>query len=594
MASGKYYTLFDRLKDLPKYIANISNITPDYYSLIDKNRLGAKEKSKDEIDISDDTGIHDIIRGLESKERGNIPYFSKAYNNRVNQLLIFAANPEIQFIIHSIGNDAISSDENNTFCKPTVNIPTLKQEIKDNLQLRFNKIYSYYGFSDQSKTSAWAYFVRWLIEGFLAFEIIYNDKDNPTEVIGFEERNPSTLIPLRINEKYEEDGQQKSRKVKIWKQVVIDERGKEEIKVLPDNSIIFIAYNKMPGADGRFSYIERLIRSFNLKRTMENTRVAYAVQNSQFRLKLVLPVGTKNTNKAKQALATTTNKYKEDLTIDHDSGEVMMNGQPLINFGKTIVLPSRNGQEPKVESIAFAGPDLSNMDAVKHFERNLWRDSGMPFGRFDHDKGGGVNVLLNTDQGIPNDEKQYNKMLGRFRKQFDVILTKPLYIQMVMDYPALREDMEFKTKLCMVYESDSMFELAKEEEIENHKLMRINNYTKLRAVDGVTPVYSVKYLYITKFEIMTEDEWKKNQAMILEEYAEIQKIQKKLLAISPLPPGEEALPGEKTPDNPLASHSNDELVKKANDKIDGTLDDEPDNKPPGSKPNDKPEEDKDV
>lgn len=165
---------------------------------------------------------------------------------------------------------------------------------------------------------------------------------------------------------------------------------------------------------------------------------------------------------------------------------------------------------------------------------------------------------------------------------------------MVMDYPALREDMEFKTKLCMVYESDSMFELAKEEEIENHKLMRINNYTKLRAVDGVTPVYSVKYLYITKFEIMTEDEWKKNQAMILEEYAEIQKIQKKLLAINPPAPGEEALPGEENPENPLARHTNDELIKKVNDKIDSAPDTKPDNKPPGSKPDDKPEEDKDA
>ncbi len=579
MATAKYYTLFDRLKDLPKYITKISNITPDYYSLIDKNRLGVKEKSKDEIDISDDTGLHDILRGLESKDRGNIPYFSKAYNNRINQLLIFAANPEIQFIVHSIANDAVASDENNTFCRPIVNIPTLKQEIKDGIQTRFNKIYAYYGFSDQSKVSAWAYFVRWLIEGFLAFEIIYDDNNNPTEIIGFEPRNPSTLIPLRINEKYEEDGQQKMRKIKVWKQVVVDEKGKEEIKILPDNSIIFVSYNSMPGADGRFSYVERLIRSFNLKRTMENTRVAYAVQNSQFRMKLVLPVGTKNTNKAKQALATITNKYKEDLTIDHNSGEVMMNGQPLINFGKTMVLPSRNGQEPKIDSIQFGGPNLSDMDAVKHFERNLERDSGMPSSRFDRDKGGGVNVLLNADQGIPNDEKQYNKMLNRFRKQFDVILNKPLYLQMILDYPALRDDMEFKTKLCMVYDSDNLFEIAKEEEIENHKLTRINNYAKLKNIDGQTPVFSIKYLYVTKFAIMTEDEWNKNKSMILAEYKEVREMQNQIQAMAPQQPDAAAggqppvtgnsLPPEGGGASSLSNHTNDELVDAANDKING-------------------------
>ena len=513
-------SIFDinKLKDLPKAIRRITNITTDYSDLVDQNRIGVKEKNREVIDLSDDMGIMDIIRGINSKERGDIPYFSKAYANRVNQLMIFAANPEIQFIVHSIANDAIDTKNNSTFCKPKVDIPTLKKEIKDKLLARFNKIYAYYGFNDQNKTSAWAYFVRWLIEGFLAFEIIYDDKDNPHEIIGFEERNASTLIPIMIAEDYkDEQGNPQKRKIKIWRQIVIDERGEEKIKTIPDNSMIFIAYNRMPGADGRFSYIERLIRSFNLKRTMENTRVAWSVSNSQFRMKLILPVGTKATNKAKQALTSITNKYKEDLTIDHNSGEVQMNGQPLINFGKTFVLPSRNGQEPKIEAVTFGGPDLGNMDVVKHFERNLWRDSELPFSRFDHDKGGGTSFIFNANEGIPNDEKHYLKFLNRLRRQFDVILTRPLYLQMLLDYPALKDDMEFKTKLYMEYESDNLFETAQEEEIEAHKMTRLANYLRLTRIDGTTPLYSRKFLFIDKFELLTEEEWKKNEQMIIEE-----------------------------------------------------------------------------
>jgi len=512
-----YSSVFDKLKDFPNYIKRISNITTDYSDLIDQNRIGVKEKSKDIIDMTDDMGMTDILRGLNSKERGDIPYFSKAYANRVNQLMIFASNPEIEFIVHSIANDAISTEENNAaFCKPVVDIPTLKQEIKDKIQIRFNKIYAYYGFNDQNKTSAWAYFVRWLIEGFLAFEIIYDDKDNPKEIIGFEERDASSLIPLKVIDKTaktEGDGKE-NKKIIVWRQIVKDEGGRETVKTIPDNSMIFIAYNRMPGSDGRFSYVERLIRSFNLKRTMENTSVAWRVSNSQFRMKLILPVGTKTTNKAKQVLAAVTNQYKEDLTIDHNSGEVQMNGQPLINFGKTFVLPSRNGQEPKIEAVTFGGPDLSNMDTVKHFGRNLERDSTLPHDRFDHDKGGGTSFIFNSDLGgIPNDEKNYFKNLNRLRRQFDAILTRPLYLQTLMDYPALKEDMEFKNKLCMAYESDNLYVEAKEEEIESHKMKRINDYIRLTEINGSTPLYSRKYLVVNKFKLMTENDWKENERM---------------------------------------------------------------------------------
>ncbi len=564
---AKYTNVFDKLKNLPAYIKAITNITTQYDDLIDKNRLGAGDKKNSIVDMSDDMGMMDIIRGIESKERGDIPYFSKAYNNRVNQLHVFASNPEIQFIINSIADDCVAT--NGTFCMPSIDIPTLKQEYKDKINKNFNTIYSHFGFSDKTKSSAWSYFVKWLIEGFLAFEIIYDSPTAPTKIIGFEERNASTLVPIKIAEKFKEEDEngvvtEKIRKILIWRQITIDEKGKEVIKTLPDNSIIFIAYNQMPGADGRFSYCERLIRNFNLMRTMENTRVAWSVSNSQSRIKLVIPVGSKATNKAKQALAMVTNKYKEDLTIDHQSGEVQVNGQPLLNFGKTIVLPSRNGQTPTIEGISFTGPDLSNMDIVKHFEKKLHRDSTLPSNRFDADKGGGTSFIFNAE-GIPNDEKHYYKTIRRLRNQFDAIMWKPLYNQMLLDFPVLKDDMEFKTKLSMVYESDNQYEDSVQEEIEAHKLKRIQGEERLMRTDGRTPIFSKKFLYVQRHKLMTEEEWDQNEKMVKEELSRSIPTPNPSNVESPSPQGESSSQDE--PDEDISGVSNKDLINRVKQRI---------------------------
>jgi len=569
--------IFSRLKNLPKYIEKITNISVDYNDLIDKNRIGASPRRTDIIDTTDDMGLSDILRGIENINQSNIPYFSKRYQERKRQLIRFAANPEIQFIVHSIANDAIASDEYNMFCTPVLDIPTMRTEIKEAVTSRFNKIYSYFGFNE--KITPWAYMVKWLIEGYLAFEIIYDNKDNPREIIGFEERDPTTLIPLFVEQEYARDGEKKTRKVKIWKQIVKERTGKTVVKDIPDNSIVFIEYNHIPGSDGRFAYIERLIRNFNLMRVMENTRVAWNTMNAQYRIKLIIPVGTRTSGKAKQALSMVTNKYKEDLTIDHDSGEVNVNGQPLINFGKSIVLPSRNGQEPKVEGVSYSGPDLSNIEPVRHFEQKMWRDSGMPFSRFDRGKGGGTSIIFNNGtEGIPNDEKNYYKMVNRFRREFDAIIRKPLYLQLLLDFPNLKEDMEFKSKLGLSYASDDVYMQAKEEEIENHKLQRIAAYEKLTEIDGLTPIYSRKYLYVEKFKLMTEDEWDKNMKMKLQEMATIAIRQQK--GMSSLPVISAANGSIVTPENTpkaqvkmppdLSGLSNSELAKNATELANNT------------------------
>ena len=503
-------------RDIPSYVRSISDIGIDFSLIGKKTRIGISRKESGDY-ADDETQLYNAFMPRDQDiqiDQRETPYFDRKYADRVKFLNVFSTHPEIEYITHQICDEMIVYNENGYFCELFLGDLNLNDDTKDIIEKNFKKMYTLLNFHDG--ITAWAYALQWLIEGFLDFEIIYDDLNDPRRIVGFQELRPDTLISMTIDKEYDKKdeegkstGKKSKRKMKIWKQIVRKPNGQMEERVLQDNQIMHISYNKIPGQKGRISYVERLVRSFNLMRTMENTKVAWNVMNSQFRLKMIIPVGTKTTAKAKQALAMITNKYKEDLLIDHDSGEVIINGQAKINFGRNIVLPSRQGQVPDIDGVQYNGPDLSNMDGVKYFERKLWRDSNLPFSRFDKDAGAGRTVLFQAD-GIPHDELTFYKFINRLRKEFEKVIREAVYIQTILDKPELKIDLELKAKLGIRYDSNSLIEDAKIQEIETQKLQQISTLERLTEIDNRTPIYSKKFLYVKKFGLMNEEEWDEN------------------------------------------------------------------------------------
>ena len=106
---------------------------------------------------------------------------------------------------------------------------------------------------------------RFLVDGFLAFEIIYQT-DRATgkavDIIGFQELDPVTLEP---DIRFDEEGNE----YKVW----IQYRGDaEKERILPDSNVIYISWARHDFI-ARLSYTEQLVRSFNMLRTLENSRV---------------------------------------------------------------------------------------------------------------------------------------------------------------------------------------------------------------------------------------------------------------------------------------------------------------------------------
>ena len=147
--------------------------------------------------------LSDTTSSLKNK---SIAFFQLDYSQKRERLRDLASNGEIEFIIETIADDAIVYDEDNRFCYPNdltgeINYRgrnkdqrlNYQDKIVQKYQDNFEKIYSAWSFD--RGISAWQYFYQWLIEGHLAFEIIYDNVSNPKDIIGFKELDPATLYP---------------------------------------------------------------------------------------------------------------------------------------------------------------------------------------------------------------------------------------------------------------------------------------------------------------------------------------------------------------------------------------------------------------
>lgn len=513
--------LLSRFTDVPDYVKTISDLSIDFTVIGHKKGIGlSKSEAENEYIFGDeDITLVDTF----------LPYSKKDYRERVQNLRNFATNVEIEDILENVANEAIVYNEFGSFCELKIGKldykVSVKEEIEKSMKTSFKSCLAALNWNDGQ--TAWDDYYNWLIDGTKVFEFIVDNIEKPTKIISIQELEADTVVPY-IQELEEtvkfENGETKKikRQRKLWKQIIkktgnmANSDYDAEARIIPDNLIAVISFSNVPGYHKKISYAERLLRSFNLMRIMEDTKAGWVIMNSQHRMKLIVPIGSQTKAKARQTISAVTSRYKEDLYIDSSSGDISLNGQPRINYAKTIVLPKREGESPEISSVAYEGPDMQNMEVVKYFKRKLDMNSKRPFSRYESENGGSLVNLFKAD-GVPYDEVNWFRFVNRTRKEFEKVIRKYIYIQLLMDVPDMKADIDIESKIGLIYDSNFMFEAAKTAEILSIKADNIDKMASMTDGGG-NPIYSKKWLYTkSKWAIMTEDEWNENQRLKEEE-----------------------------------------------------------------------------
>lgn len=481
-------------------VSKIGSFGMEYKDLVVKNSqaIGVSEAiMRQKLALGD--ADEDFIYSLAAQDTSNrkyIAYFDKEYGFKREFLRRFSINAEIEWIMDILADEAIVYDDRNFCCGLSLINLDLSEEMIASLRDNFRKVYISHGFNNG--ISAWQFFRQFLIDGFLSFEIVYSD--NGKQIVGFKEIDPISLTPsIERNA----DGQT----VQIWYQYFGDNVKERK---LYDSQVIYISYAK-GNSTSRTSYCERLIRSHNLLKIMEHTRIIWNVMNASFRIKMTVPVGTRSPQKAKETLGELMSMYKEDIKLNTDSGELSINGRPNLQFYKNYLFPVQGGESPKVETLNSAGPNLNIIDAVVYFFNKLKADSKIPFNRFAARSGGTVGTYKIGAESAERDEIRYNKFINRIRSIYQEILLKPLWIQMTLDHPELSNDSIFRSQLGLKFNSDNQFGESKEIEQLIKKIDFIAGLSEIKEKKGEeeVPYFNQDFL-INKFLGLTNEDRRVN------------------------------------------------------------------------------------
>jgi len=429
-----------------RQLRKISNfgLTYDVESLHQSYAIGANDDPQAHSNMGNVTEgpyMYDLFsKKLISKilDKKSIAYLDRAYFDKRKILRQYSIKDELREFTTQLSDEVVIYDENNFFCK-AMDLPqdfdsTIRQMVHEN----FYKLYNKLGFNDG--IIAWNHLRDLLIDGFIAFEIVYDRKQK--NIVDLVKLDPLTLVPATDPDSG----------TVVWVQFPDDPRLR---RILLDAQIVYISYSNNMDY-GETSYIEPLIRPYNQLKLLEQTKILYNINQAAIYKKFVIPVGGLSRTQAEQQIYQLMSEYHEDVQWEDDLGLVKINGSSNIPHSKDFWFPSSAEGQPDVSIESPQGNDLNEDQILTWFHNNLKRESKIPFSRFEKESGGG-NVFSDAAE-MTRDEVKFHNYIKRIRTVFKEIIVKPLRIQMMRDFPELINDHRFLAHLNIEFNSNELFE----------------------------------------------------------------------------------------------------------------------------------------
>jgi hypothetical protein len=467
-----------------RILRTLSNYGMNYDDMIIRNQVG--------IGINEDpyaakgNSMYDFFsqRAVASVlNRKSIPYLDKSYADKRRILREYSIKDEIRDFISSLTDECIVYNDEGDFCSPKQLSTEYSQEIQDKYQEYFEKVYNKYGFADN--ITAWNMMKDFLIDGYVAVEIIYDDKKK--NIIGFNRLRPETLVPA-----YEPTIGH------LWIQFPEDPQLR---RIFLDSQIIYISYSTQNDYS-ETSYVEGLIKPYNQLKILEQTRIMFNILNAQVYQEFKVPIKGLSRQRAEEQIGQLIHDYSEEVEWDDSLGTLSINGQKHLHYNKQIWFPEGDAGSPSLELKSPQGHDLNDETMLSWFYKALKRASKIPMQRFESENGGGN--LFGDSSEMTRDEIKFHNFISRLRANFKELIVKPIRLQMLIEFPELKEDERFLNSVDINFYSNQLFEDWK----------KINNMSKKAEIVGTLlsvmkteeqPYFHIEWVMDNIFKLTPEE-----------------------------------------------------------------------------------------
>jgi hypothetical protein len=466
-----------------RILRNLSSWGMNYDDMIMRNQIG--------VNINEDpytvqgNSMYDFFsrRAVASiLNRKSIPYLDRSYADKRRILREYSIKDEIRDFVSTVCDESIIYSDRD-FCKPKNITNDYSQDIRDKYQEIFEKVYSRYGFSDS--VSAWNLMKDFLIDGYVAMEIVWDDKKK--NIVHFNRLRPETLVPA-----YEPSIGH------LWIQYPEDPQLR---RIFLDSQLVFISYATQNDYS-ETSYVEGLIKPYNQLKILQQTKIMFNIINATVYQKFTIPVKGLSRQKAEEQIGQLIHDYSEEVEWDDSLGTLSINGAKHLPYNKQIWFPEGDAGTPNMELVSPQGHNLNEDDMLKWFYNILKRASKIPVQRFEGESGGG-NVFTDAAE-MTRDEAKFSNFIGRIRANFKELIVKPLKLQMLVEFPELKDDEVFLNQIDIDFISNQLFEEWKKLGNMSKKIEILGSYTGIQKADG-TPYFHIDYLIDNVLKLTAEE-----------------------------------------------------------------------------------------
>ena len=333
---------------------------------------------------------------------------------------------------------------------------------------------------------------------------------------------------------------------------------------LYDSQIIYIKYEDS-GVIERQSYTERLIRPFNIYRIVEQAQLIWTVTQASFKTIFTIPVNGMGRAKGLQTLSSAMNRYKEDISFNAETGELLINGKMNMPFNKEYWMPENENGKPEIETLTDQGPDLANSEQMKYYEEKLYKASKIPSSRFDKEMAA---TWFGTDPSQAlRDEINFGRFTERLRSIFGQILVKPIKIQLALQMPEIKNDKRILEAIGVKFNSYNQFMELMEEQVDLTRLEHIQSlkdtFTTTDA-DGNEEHYFCDRFLIVKYLKMSDADLDMNEKFKLEDALKKKKQKEETGG------DEEGSEGEEGEENEISKDDVSDILGQGSDKGEGS------------------------
>jgi len=476
--------LFNRL------LRNLSNFGMKYDDMILRNTVGVgmnedpySQKNNSMYDFFSQKAVASVLN------KKSIPYLDRAYADKRRILREYSIKDEIRDFVSAVADEAIIFNDEKDFCSPEPLSNDFSQDIRDKYQEYFEIVYNKFGFNDN--ITAWNMMRDYLIDGYVAIEIVWDDKKK--NIIYFNRLRPETLVPA-----YE------PAIGNLWIQFPEDPQLR---RIFLDSQIVFISYSTQNDYS-ETSYVEGLIKPYNQLKILEQTRIMFNIINATIYQKFTIPIKGLPRQRAEEQIGQLIADYSEEIEWDDTLGTVTINGRKHLPYNKQIWFPESDSGKPEMELMSPEGHNLNENDMLTWFYNALKRASKIPFQRFDKENGGGT--VFDDTASMTRDEIKFNNFVNRLRANYKELIVKPLRLQMCMEFPELKDDEIFLNQVDINFVSNQLFEEWRKLGNFEKRSGILSTLLGIQTADG-QPYFHIDFL-IDKIMKLTPEEKEENKA----------------------------------------------------------------------------------